>query len=158
MTGATARRLAIAIARLTTIVLPASQRSWSRAMIIEVAELDDDAEALRFAMGCLWASVVQAATHHFSGSNSEVRGFHHHKTEAGPMEQFRQRDPRAIGLACAAGAVGLGAAYLAAAQAPWVYIVVNSTAFVLGLIAYASLVRGGWGGTRCSGAIVLAVS
>lgn len=159
MSGAPARRLALAIARLTTIMLPASQRSWSRAMIAEVAELDGDAEALRFGVGCLWAAVVQAAAHHFPGPDSEVRGsHHHHETEARPMEQFRKRDPRAIGLVCAAGAVGLGAVYLAAAQAPWVYIVVNGTAFVLGLIAYAALVRSGWGGTRRSGAIVLALA
>jgi cell division protein FtsW (lipid II flippase) len=74
------------------------------------------------------------------------------------MEQLRQRDPRAIGLACAAGAVALGALYLAAAQAPWSYIVVNATALVLGLIAYGALVRGGWGGTRRSGAVVLALA
>jgi cell division protein FtsW (lipid II flippase) len=74
------------------------------------------------------------------------------------MEQFRTRDPRAIGLACAAGAVGLGAVYLAVAQAPWVHIVVNGTALVFGLIAYAALVKGGWGGTRRSGVIVLALA
>ena len=103
MSGGTARRLAIAIVRLTTILLPASQVSWSRAMINEVADLDDDAEALRFAIGCLWAAVVQAAAHHFAASDSEGRGsHHHHETEARPMEQFRMRDPRAIGLACAA--------------------------------------------------------
>ncbi len=74
------------------------------------------------------------------------------------MEQFRNRDPRAIGLACAAGAVGLGAVYLAAAQAPWSHIVVNSTALLLGLIAYSAPVRWGWGGARRSGAIVLALA
>ena len=158
MRGATVRRLALAIARLTTILLPSSQGSWSRAMINEVAELDNDGEALRFAVGCLWAAVVQAASYHFSGSDSEGRGVHHHHLEARPMEQLRQRDPRAIGLVCAAGAVGLGAAYLAAAQAPWVYIVVNATAFVLGLIAYAALMKGGWGSTRRSGAVVLALA
>jgi hypothetical protein len=159
MSDRIARRLAIAIARLTTILLPASQGSWSRAMIIEVAELEDDAEALRFAMGCLWAAVVQAATHHFPRSDSKARGTnHHHETEARPMEQFRNGDPRAIGLACAAGAVGVGAVYLAAAQAPEVYIVVNCTAFVLGLIAYSALVRWGWGGARRSGAVVLALA
>jgi len=159
MSGGTARHLALAIARLTTILLPASQRSWARAMIVEVAELHDDAEALRFAMGCLWAAVVQAATHHFYGSDGDVRSTHqHHDTEARSMEQLRKRDRRAIGLACAAGAVGLGAVYLAAAQAPWSYIVVNSTAFVMGLIAYAALIRWGWGSTRRSGAIVLALA
>ena len=158
MSGGTARRIAQAIARLTATFLPASQASWSRAMINEVAELDDDAEAVRFAIGCLWAAVVQATTHYLSEPDGEVRGTHHHETETGAMEQFRNGDPRAIGLACAAGAVGLGAVYLAAAQAPWSYIVVNGTAFVLGLIACSALVRWGWGGTRRSGAIVLALA
>jgi hypothetical protein len=161
MKGATVRRLALAIARLTAILLPPSQRSWSRPMIVEVAELDDDAEALRFAMGCLWAALVQSAAHRFTGSDSEVRGthhrHHHHETEARPMEQFGKRDPRAIGLACAAGAVGLGAVYLAAAEAPGVYIVVNIVALVLGLIAFAALGR--WGsGARGGGAVVLALA
>lgn len=159
MSGGTGRHLAHAIARLTTLLLPASQRDWGRAMTAEVAELEDDAEALRFAMGCLWAALVQAATHHFHGTDSEVRGTHrHHETEARPMEQLRNGDPRAIGLACAAAAVGLGAVYLAASQAPWSYIVVNATAFVLGLIAYSALVKGGWGSTRPSGLIVLALA
>jgi hypothetical protein len=159
VSGGMTRRLAIAIARLAGILLPESRGSWSRAMIVEVAELDDDAEALRFAMGCLWAAIVQAAAHHFPGPDNEAPGeHHHHETEVGPMEQLRQRDPRAIGLACAAGAVGLGSVYLAAAQAPWVYIVVNGTAFVLGLIAYAALVRSGWGGTRFSGVILLGLA
>ena len=158
MSGGTARRLALAIARLSATLLPASQRNWARAMIAEVAELDGDGEALRFAMGCLRAAVVQAAAHHLSGSGSGVRGTdQHHETEAPPMEQLRNRDPRAIGVACAAGAVGLGAIYLAAAQAPWSYIVVNGTALVLGLIAHGALVRGGWGSTGRSGAIVLAL-
>ena len=156
MTRGAARRLAIAIVRLTTILLPASQASWSSAMIVEVAELDDDAEALRFAMGCLWAAVVQAAAHHIPGSDPDGQGSHNHDREARTMEQLRKRDPRAIGLACAAGAVGLGLVYLAAAQAPLVYMVVNGTAFVLGVIAYAAFVRGGWGGTTRSGLIVLA--
>ena len=160
MSGGATRRLALAIARLTGTLLPPSQASWSSAMIVEVAELDDDTEALRFAMGCLWAAVVQAIAHHLSGSGSEVRGAHHHETEARPMEQLRSawRDPRAIGLACAAAAVGLGIVYLAAAEAPWAYIVVNSTAFLIGVIAYAALVRWGWGGARRSGAIVLALA
>ena len=159
MSSGIARRLAIAIARLTAVLLPASQGAWSRAMIAEVAELDGDAEALRFAIGCVRAAVVQAAAHHFPGSDGEGRGSHdHHETEVRPMEQFTQRDPRAIGLACATGAVGLGAVYLAAAQAPWSYIVVNATALVLGLIAYSAFVRGGWGGTGRSGLIVLALA
>ena len=158
MSGGTARRLALATVRLTTSLLPASQRSWGHAMIAELAELDSDKEALRFATGCLWAAVVQAATHHFDDSDTQVRSSHHHETEARPMEQLRQRDPRAIGLLCGAGAVALGAVYLAAAQAPWIYIVVNITALVLGLLAYAALVSWGWSSTRRSGTIGLALA
>ena len=159
MSGGAARHLALAIVRLTTFLLPASQRNWARAMIAEVAELQNAAEALRFATGCLWAAVVQAATHRFYGSDSDLGSSHQHQeTEEGPMEQLRRRDPRAIGLVCAAAAVGLGAVYLAAAQAPWSYVVVNGTAFVLGLIAYSALVRSGWGSTRRTGAVVLALA
>lgn len=158
MTGGIVRHLALAIARLTRVLLPASQRYWARAMIAEVAELDGDGEALRFAIGCLWAAGVQAARHHFRGSDGDVRStHHHHETEARPMELIKKRDPQAIGLACAAGALGLGAVYLAAAGAPWTYIVVNGTAFVMGLVAYATLVRWCWGGTRGGGALVLAL-
>ena len=164
MSNGTARRLAAAIARFTAILLPSSQRAWSRAMSAEVAALEDDAEALRFAVGCLWAAALQAAAHCVSGSDGEVRRehhhhhHHHHQTEAGPMEQLRQRDPRAIGLACAVGAVGIGAVYLTAAQAPWVYILVNAVALVLGLIAYTALSASSRGGARLSGAIVLALA
>ena len=155
-----ARRLALTIVRLTRLLLPAPQASWSRAMVHEVAQVDDDAEALRFAMGCFWAAVVQAAAHHLHGSGTQVRSGHHHEAEARPMEQFRSlwRNPPAIGLACAIGAVGLGLVYLAAAQAPWIFIVVNGTALLLGLVAYAALVRANWGGAGPGGAIVLALA
>lgn len=49
--------------------------------------------------------------------------------------------PRLLGLVCAAGAVGLGLAYLAAASAPPVYIAVNLGALILGATMWLILDR-----------------
>jgi cell division protein FtsW (lipid II flippase) len=47
--------------------------------------------------------------------------------------------PRLLGLFCAAGAVGLGLTYLAAAGAPPRYLVINLAAFILGAAAWLGL-------------------
>lgn len=58
------------------------------------------------------------------------------------MEQRRgsMMNPRAIGVACAVAATGLGVAYMAAAGAPAVHLAVNTLALVMGLAIFA-LVR-----------------
>lgn len=43
------------------------------------------------------------------------------------------KNPRAIGIACALGATGLGLAYMAAAGAPTMYLAVNALALLMGL-------------------------
>ncbi len=53
------------------------------------------------------------------------------------------RNPRAIGVACAVAATGLGLAYMAAAGAPAIYLAVNALALAMGLALFA--------GTRSSG-------
>ncbi len=47
------------------------------------------------------------------------------------------RDPRAVGVGCAIAATGLGLAYMAAAGAPTVHLVVNSLALLMGLVIFA---------------------
>lgn len=47
------------------------------------------------------------------------------------------RNPRAVGIVCAAAATGLGLAYMAAAGAPTIYLVVNVLALVMGLAIFA---------------------
>jgi cell division protein FtsW (lipid II flippase) len=44
------------------------------------------------------------------------------------------QNPQVLGIACAAGAVALGLAWLAAAGAPWHYLVINTAAFLIGLV------------------------
>ena len=46
-------------------------------------------------------------------------------------------NPRAIGVVCASAATGLGLAYMAAAGAPTIYLVVNALALVMGLAMFA---------------------
>ena len=47
------------------------------------------------------------------------------------------RNPQAIGIACASAATGLGVAYMAAAGAPTIHLVVNALALVMGLAIFA---------------------
>lgn len=47
------------------------------------------------------------------------------------------RNPRAIGVACASAATGLGLAYMAAAGAPAIYLAVNALALAMGLALFA---------------------
>lgn len=51
--------------------------------------------------------------------------------------------PRRLGMLCAAGATGLGLAWMAMAGAPSRYLAVNGTALLLGLVALAALSRVG---------------
>jgi hypothetical protein len=54
------------------------------------------------------------------------------------------RDPRSLGLAAAAGAVGLGLCYLVAAGAPVRSLALNSAALLVGLAGYATIALPRW--------------
>lgn len=54
---------------------------------------------------------------------------------------WRSTTPRAVGVACAATATGLGLAYMAAAGAPTGYLAVNALSLVMGLALLAALPR-----------------
>lgn len=51
------------------------------------------------------------------------------------------RNPRAVGVACAVAATGLGLAYMAAAGAPPILLAINALALVMGLAIYAVVPR-----------------
>lgn len=53
------------------------------------------------------------------------------------------RTPRAIGVACASAATGLGLVYMAAAGAPAIYLAVNALALVMGLAIVALMQSSG---------------
>ncbi|WP_166036993.1 hypothetical protein [Sphingosinicella sp. YJ22] len=62
-----------------------------------------------------------------------------------------------MGLACAAGAVGLGILYLALAGAPARHIAINLAALAVGLAAYATIVMPKWQLRRAEGAVLPAL-
>ena len=53
------RRLALRLSAAASWLTPARRRTWASAMAAEVDSIDADAEALRFAAGCLWAAAQQ---------------------------------------------------------------------------------------------------
>jgi hypothetical protein len=71
-------------------------------------------------------------------------------------------NPRAVGVACAVAATGLGLAYMAAAGAPTFQLAVNAGALVIGLAFFALLrpssgeapVLPGWAALACGGALL----
>lgn len=74
------------------------------------------------------------------------------------------RTPRAIGVACAGAATGLGLAYMAAAGAPAIYLAVNALALAMGLTLFAGIRSSGQaprlagGGAVVLGGLLLATA
>jgi hypothetical protein len=127
-------------------------------MLHEIHAVDDDWDALGFAAGCLRAAIIQAVTFHAArlwrsgGLQSRTGG-------VTIMDAWKNRlnRPRSLGLVCGIGAAGLGLAYLTAAGAPSVYLVVNAGSLLLGLVAFSGIGKSGWRIGSASGALVLAL-
>ncbi|MGF7146606.1 hypothetical protein FHS96_000215 [Sphingomonas zeicaulis] len=113
--SAFSHRLANAVARLAERLLPAAMHGWGQAMRHEVVAIDDGAQALRFALGCLAFAAGQAI---LSGAGAR---------------------PGWTAAACAIVATGLGLGYLAIAGAPLRHIQMNLAALTVGLAAAAVL-------------------
>lgn len=64
------RRLAIALLRVATWVLPASRREWLRDMRGELEHVKSESAALEWAAGCLWASFKERAMLNTNGQIS----------------------------------------------------------------------------------------
>ena len=138
------RLLAASLVRLAAALLPVAHRDWGRAMVAE-AGAARPAHALSFALGCLRA----AASLRFCPLSAEQEF----------MMPFIAIDrPRRLGMACAAAAVGLGFAYLAAAGAPATYFAINGAALLLGLLALGVLREAGRLGRIAPGSVSLALS
>ena len=65
----------------------------------------------------------------------------------------RLKNPRALGVACATAATGLGLLYLGAARAPAMYLVVNALSLVMG-IAVVGVTRPATFASRSAGTVV----
>lgn len=142
MTVPLIRQTAIRIGHIVGHLMPAHHSAWARAMLREMAEIGNDREALHFAIGCLRASAVQALLYHLTRL---VRGSPNSRLFGGGLMTMTIdgliKSPRAVGIACAVGATGLGIAYMGAAGAPAQYIFMNAAALVIGLILLAAIGR-----------------
>jgi hypothetical protein len=127
MSAGLLRRLAGLVGGLLEHFYPGRQSDWARAMRCEIAQIDGDGAAFRFALGCLWGGCRQAAAERLSSTREGVATM--------ILGSGRLRRPRDAGIACALAATALGLAYLAAAGAPARYLVVNSAALLLGIVA-----------------------
>ena len=68
----------------------------------------------------------------------------------------RLKNHRAVGVACAVGATGLGLLYMTAAGAPTLYLAVNASSLVLGLGLFAVIPPGALT-SRLSGGLLVAL-
>ena len=144
-----ARRAALLVGERLERAFPAGLSPWARAMRLEIEQIDDDRQALSFALGCLWAGWRSAASERLpfrTGDNGMATGLND-----------RLREPRAVGVACAVAATLLGLFYLVAAGAPGRYVVVNLVALVLGLVALGGVDKAALLDRRSRGWAVLAL-
>lgn len=124
------RLLAALVVRFAAALLPAALREWGRAMVAEAGAIARPVPALRFASGCLWAAASLRLRPVAVGQEF--------------MMPFIALDrPRRVGAACAAAAVGLGFAYMAAAGAPASYFAMNAAALAMGLLTLGLLAEAG---------------
>ncbi|MBX3560719.1 MAG: hypothetical protein KF780_02795 [Sphingomonas sp.] len=133
------RRMPASIVRLAAALLPAPLRDWGKAMRAEEESIETSSAAFRFALGCLGCAIREAAAFHAARIGARDTPQSEPEDEAMSMTDGTGLRPRLVGLACAAGAVGLGFAYLAAAGAPPIYFVMNGAALVLGIALVAAL-------------------
>ncbi|HTU12965.1 MAG TPA: hypothetical protein VMG08_18895 [Allosphingosinicella sp.] len=122
------RRAALLIARLAARLLPRRLDGWGRAMVAEAGAIDGRLAALGFAFGCLGCALRARM------------GFHLTTGDRTMMDMLGGR-PRRLAMLCAAGATGLGLAWMAAAGAPLRHLAVNAVALILGILAVALLSR-----------------
>lgn len=129
------RRLAEIVCRVLDATLPPALRPWGVAIRCEVAAIGDDGDALAFALAGLralaWRGVAVHLVHPFTGAPTTMA-----------FDDATLR-PRAVGTACAVGAVLLGLAYLAMAGAPARYLALNAVGLGGGLAVLAAVGRAG---------------
>jgi hypothetical protein len=144
MIGRRRRSLADLACRALLATLPASLQSWGLAIRYETAGIADDTKALLFALdslrGLMPRALASLLLHPFGlliGDNALLSGT---SFSLNSYDDLMMR-PRALGIACAIGAVTLGLVYMVIAGAPVRYLGINTGALVVGLTLLALLGR-----------------
>lgn len=154
-------RLACRALSAAARLLPPGLCQWPRAMERELAAIGDERAALHFALGCVRAVVALAAADRLralaAGARSALVPIVTSARSHSTMTSISAR-PRLLGLVCAAAAAAIGLAYLAAAGAPFQYLLVNLAALVLGATAWLALGRAAGSALAAAGPAILALS
>lgn len=155
------RGLADLACRALQAMLPASLRSWGWAIRCETAGIPDDTRALLFALGSVGGLLPRAVAAHllhpFASLIGDGDAFSKGSTTMHVLDATLNR-PRALGIACAIGAVTLGLAYMASAGAPMRYLAINVGALAIGLTMLALLGRTAAAGGRWVGGTTIAMA
>ena len=158
MSAGLRRGLADLACRALQATLPPSLHSWGWAVRCETAAIPDDTKALLFALNSVCGLMPRAVASHLLQSFASLIGdgvpFSEGSTSMTVFDATMRR-PRALGIACAIGAVVLGLAHMVIAGAPTRYLGVNVGALAIGLTMLALLGRTApMGPRRTAGAIV----
>lgn len=144
MSAGLRRGLADLTCRALQATLPPSLHSWGWAVRCETAGIPDDTKALLFALDSACGLMPRAVASHllqpFASLTGEGAPFSEGSTPMTIIDAMMRR-PRALGIACAVGAVILGLAYMVIAGAPMRYLEVNVGALAIGLTMLALLGR-----------------
>ena len=161
MSGTMRRGLADLSCRALQATLPRSLKPWATAVRNETAGIEDDTEALLFALGSLSGLMPRAVASRLlrplaseTGEGAVLSG--------GPtivaLLQTISRRLRALGIACAIGAAALGLAYMAIAGAPRRYLGINFGTLLIGLMALNLLGHTIAGSRRWAGGGIVAMA
>ncbi|MFM5950120.1 MAG: hypothetical protein ACKOPM_12995, partial [Novosphingobium sp.] len=138
-----ANRLAASlVCRLLQSIAPAHLKPWIVAIRHELDGIADDHEALGFAVHSFFGLAPRIAALRLIQPFATASGCSE-LVQRGAVDQ-RMLDelgkrPRAVGVACAVGAVGLGGAFMLMAGAPAQYLVVNASALAIGLLLLSAV-------------------
>ncbi len=161
MSAGLRRGLADLACRALQATLPPSLHSWGWAVRCETAGIPDDTKALLFALDSLCGLMPRAVASHllhlFTSLNGDGVPFSEGSTSM-PVFDAMMRRPRALGVACAIGAVVLGLVHMVIAGAPTRYLGVNVGALAVGLTMLALLGRTASMGRRWTGGAILAMT
>jgi hypothetical protein len=145
------RRAADLACRLLLASLPRHLRPWGDAVRHEIAHIPNQTNALLYALGSLAGLLPRALAAHLSHpvvEHEPQQTLSRGNTQVSELRAVSFR-PRRFAVACGAGAVLSGLAYLRLADAPSHYLAINALALPIGFVLLAMVDRlsaryGGW--------------
>lgn len=137
MIPANRNQVAMAIARLSTRILPHAMRQWGFAIQNEVEAIERADRATMFALGCLGFALHQAVIFHVLRPLQLMAGSGVHAGQEAQLMNMRNdllQHPKRMATLCAITATGLGLVYMNVAGAPTAYLAMNLSALVIGFL------------------------